>query len=116
MVPLQVQISLKQLRITQYDAEEVVEVVRNPTGQSTDRLHFLGLAKSLVRAPPLGDIAANAYDREALLAAVQDVHRRFYPDGATIFVSMREVKKQLAVNPRFLLHFFAAFSVDRLSD
>ena len=45
--PLQGGISLKQLRIAQYDAEKIIKIVRNPVCQSIGRLPFLGLAKAL---------------------------------------------------------------------
>jgi hypothetical protein len=43
--------SLHQLKIADEDGQEVVEIVRNPSSQLTDRLQTLGLSELRARVP-----------------------------------------------------------------
>jgi hypothetical protein len=57
--------SLHQLKIADEDGQEVVEIVRNPSSQLTDRLQTLGLSELRARARELG--ATFFRDRESVI-------------------------------------------------
>ncbi len=46
----------KYLRISQNYREQIIEIVRNPASQATDRFHFLRLAKTVFKRHTLGHV------------------------------------------------------------
>jgi len=49
-----------KVEIADDDAEEIVEIMRDPAGQAADRLHPLGVAQLLLGVPPLGHVMDRA--------------------------------------------------------
>ena len=62
----------KELGIAADDGQDVVEVVSDPAGEASDRLHLLGLAHLLLELLPAGDVLDHR-DRQAGRSGVAEV-------------------------------------------